>query len=296
MPKLQDNKTISLDKLVPYANHVFKPYVGKKFDALVNSIRESGVLVPVIVRPQGGKYEILSGHNRVTAARTAGLTDIPAVVRNDLTDEEARLIVTVTNLIQRSFADLLHSERAAALTAHYDIIKSQGRRSDLIESLNTLLGDGATCVPMGHKLKAREVVARTYGLSGSVVARYLRIAQLIVPLLERLDKDEFPIRAAVELSYLSTESQVTIDGLLNDADCQIEVSTAVALRAAEVDGELDGSKALSLLTAGKRRASRQSKPIKLDAAVIAKFFSVEQTESDISATISQALEAWFARA
>jgi ParB family chromosome partitioning protein len=296
MPKSYENKTILLDKLVPYANHVFKPYVGKKFDALVNSIRESGVLVPIIVRPQGGKYEILSGHNRVTTAKAAGLTEVPAVVRNDLTDEEARLIVTVTNLIQRSFADLSHSERAAALTAHYDIVKSQGRRSDLIESLNTLLGDDATCVPMGHKLKARDVVAKTYGLSGSVVARYLRIAQLIEPLLGRLDNDEFSIRTAVELSYLSTESQVTIDGLLNDTDCQIEVSTAVALRAAEVDGELDGSKALSLLTASKRRTSQLSKPIKLDTTVIAKYFSDEQTENDISATISQALEAWFAHA
>lgn len=296
MQKLHETKNISIDELVPFANHTFKPYEGRKFEALVNSIRESGVLVPIIVRPKDGKYEILSGHNRTTAAKAAGLTEIPAVIREDLSEEEARIIVTVTNLIQRSFADLSHSERAAALTAHYDIIKAQGKRSDLIESLNTLLGDDLSCVPMGHKLKARDVVAKTYGLSGSVVARYLRVAKLIEPLLKRLDNDEFPVRAAVELSHLSEESQAVLDGMLNDTDCHIEVSTASAIRAAEVDGELDEGNAQSILTTSKRTATPQAKPIKVDTGVIAKYFSDEQSENDISDTIAKALDAWFASA
>jgi ParB family chromosome partitioning protein len=294
MAKLHETKNISIDKLVPFASHTFKPYEGRKFEAFVNSVRESGVLVPIIVRPQGENYEILSGHNRTTAAKAADLDEIPAVIRDDLSDEEARMVVAVTNLIQRSFADLSHSERAAALTAHYDIIKSQGKRTDLIDSLTTLLGDDQTCVPMGHKLKARDVVAKTYGLSGSVVARYLRVAQLIESLRERLDSDEYSIRAAVELSHLSEESQAVVDEILNDKDCRIEVSTASALRTAEVDGELDGRKAQSILTASKRKAAPQAKPIKVDAGVISKYFSDEQTETDISDTINKALEAWFA--
>ena len=295
MPKLHENKSISVDKLIPFPSHAFKPYEGRRFEALVNSVRESGVLVPIIVRPKGEMYEILSGHNRTTAARAAGLSEVPAVIREDLSEEEARMVVAVTNLIQRSFADLSHSERAAALTAHYDVIKSQGKRSDLIESLNALIGSDATCVPTGHRLKARDTVARTYGLSGSVVARYLRVARLVGALQKRLDDDEFSLRAAVELSHLSEESQAVVDKTLENDDCRVDVSAAGALRTADTHGELNEEKARNILTANGRAAKARFKPVRIDAGVVAKYFNDGQSENDVADTISRALEAWFDR-
>ena len=104
---MYNSKLLSISTLVPYSNHPFKLYEGARFADMVKSIKENGVLLPIIVRPlEDEKFEILSGHNRVTAAKETGLTEIPAIVRDDLSNEEARLIVTETNLIQRSFAEI----------------------------------------------------------------------------------------------------------------------------------------------------------------------------------------------
>jgi len=111
------NSPLSLDiaDLVPYTNHPFKLYEGDRLDDMVRSIKELGVLMPVIVRPNEDEtYEILSGHNRANAAKLAGLKEIPVIIKTGLSDDEAKLIVTETNLVQRSFADLSHSERAFA--------------------------------------------------------------------------------------------------------------------------------------------------------------------------------------
>ena len=108
-----------LDNLIPYKDNPFALYEGQRFTDMVESVRANGVIVPIVVRPaDDGKYEILSGHNRVKAAKEAGIDSVPALIRTGLTDEEALLIVTETNLLQRSFADLKHSERAVALVVH----------------------------------------------------------------------------------------------------------------------------------------------------------------------------------
>lgn len=142
-------KEIKLDKLVYFASHPFKLYEGQRFTDMVESVRSNGVIVPIVVRSyvkEEGKYEILSGHNRVAAARAAGLKDVPVIIRNNLTDEDALLIVTETNLIQRSFADMKHSERAVVLSVHYEAMKKKsGCRSDLLAEIEEL-----TCAPVGH--------------------------------------------------------------------------------------------------------------------------------------------------
>lgn len=111
---------IEISKLVPFLNHPFKLYEGERLNDMVVSIKELGVILPVVIRPKGeAAYEILSGHNRVNAAKIAGLEKIPVVIKEGLTEEEANLIVTETNLLQRSFSDLSHSERAIALCPFY---------------------------------------------------------------------------------------------------------------------------------------------------------------------------------
>jgi ParB family chromosome partitioning protein len=105
----KENDMLSVDLLIAYPNHPFKLYEGDRLADMVRSIKEMGILLPIIVRPAGSdneQYEILSGHNRVNAAKEAGLTEIPAIIKHDLSDNEANLIVTEKNLMQRSFADL----------------------------------------------------------------------------------------------------------------------------------------------------------------------------------------------
>ena len=120
-PKRHSVAVSDFETLVPFANHPFPLYEGQQLADMVESVRANGVLVPIIVRfhpDEKGKYEILSGHNRVVAAKEAGIKEIPAIVMKGLTDDDAQLIVTETNLIQRCFADMKLSERASVLTVH----------------------------------------------------------------------------------------------------------------------------------------------------------------------------------
>ena len=191
-------ETLIIDDLVPFADHPFKLYEGERLDDMVRSIKELGVIVPIIVRPVADDeytYEILSGHNRVNAAKIAGLKKVPIVIKTGLTDDEAKLIVTETNLVQRSFADLSHSERAIALKTHMDAIKSQGKRTDLIDELKTLsnpheIGENGTSALLVPKLETREIAAERYGLNRMSVTRYIRLNFLIQSLLNRVDSDE----------------------------------------------------------------------------------------------------------
>ena len=111
---------LPINKITTFHDHPFRLYEGAWLNEMVESIKECGVLNPVIVRKTGEGYEMLSGHNRQNAARIAGLTEIPAIVKEGLSDEEAYVYVIETNLIQRSFADLLPSERAAVLETRYN--------------------------------------------------------------------------------------------------------------------------------------------------------------------------------
>ena len=132
---------LDIENLVPFANHPFKLYEGERLNDMTRSIKEMGVLLPVIVRPNPKdkvNYEILSGHNRVNAAQRAGLTFVPVIIKEGLSDDEAKLIVTETNLVQRSFSDLSHSERAIALKQHMEVVRKQGKRSDLIDEIERL--------------------------------------------------------------------------------------------------------------------------------------------------------------
>ena len=128
----------------PLPNHKFKLYTGQRLWDMVDSIREFGILEPLIVWVHDGKNTILSGHNRQNAGSIAGLTKGPVIIRENLTYEDAILIATETNLRQRSFDDLSPSEKAYCLKQHYDAIKSQGRRNDLIKEIEELVNPHET--------------------------------------------------------------------------------------------------------------------------------------------------------
>ena len=224
---------ISVKSLVPFSLDPFGKYSEQRLQDLVESIQANGMLVPIIVRPaKDGLYEILSGNNRVEAAKAASLEVVPAIIREGLTDDEALLIAVETNLLQRSFAELSHSERAAALTVHYDAIKSQGRRADMIKEVELMLQDGpdGTCAPVEHKLKARERIGMEYGLSKNTVARYLRVNKLSAPHKARLDSGAIAIRTAVLLSYLSADEQEIVDDVIKTNHCKLSAAEAETLR------------------------------------------------------------------
>jgi ParB family chromosome partitioning protein len=188
---------LSIDALLPYPDHPFALYEGKRMDDMIESIREYGVISPIVVRPVAqNKYEILSGHNRVEAAMRAGLTEVPAIVKIDLSDDEAALIVTESNLIQRSFADLKHSERAVVLKNHLEAMKKldgQGKRNDLLDFLDDKPG-----AQVAHKSKSRDRVAEQYSLSKDTVMRYIRLTKLPKEMLYKVDSGKLKFIPAVD--------------------------------------------------------------------------------------------------
>ena len=123
--------SIPVEEIHPFHDHPFRLYEGDRLEDMVQSIKDHDVLNPVIVRKAARGYEMLAGHNRTNAAKIAGLTEVPAIVKTDLSDEDAYVYVIETNLLQRSFAELLPSEKAAVLVARYEKISSQGKRNDI---------------------------------------------------------------------------------------------------------------------------------------------------------------------
>lgn len=129
---------LPVDQIKPFHEHPFKLYQGERLDDMVESIRELGILMPVIVRKFSSGYEMLAGHNRQNAARIAGLKEIPAIVKENLTDEEAWVYVLETNVIQRSFSDLTITERITVMAARYDKVCGKKKREEIIEELHRL--------------------------------------------------------------------------------------------------------------------------------------------------------------
>ena len=181
--------TIPVDEIHPFHDHPFRLYEGERLEDMVQSIREYGVLNPVIVRKTAKGYEMLAGHNRTNAAKIVGLTEVPAIVKTDLSDEDAYVYVIETNLLQRSFAELLPSEKVAVLVARYEKISSQGKRNDIqqeIEALEETCGHDVhksrkrTCGHDVHKSqKSRDGLGEEYGMTGRNIARYMRLDRLI---------------------------------------------------------------------------------------------------------------------
>ena len=212
MPKEGDVfMEIPIARIKPYHDHPFQLYTGDRLDDMVESIKEHGVIVPVIVQPlDNGCYEMLAGHNRMNAAQIAGLTTISAIVKEGLTPEEAYYYVIETNLIQRGFAELSLTEQAAVLSVHYSQMISQGKRNDIDRELRLLAGQAeeeTVSSENAESQNSRREIAETYSLSSSTVARLLKINDLLPEFKERLDKGKIPFMVSVEISYLSSQEQ-----------------------------------------------------------------------------------------
>lgn len=228
---------IPIDKIDAFRDHPFRLYEGERLDDMVDSIKTHGVLTPVIVRKAGDRYEMLAGHNRTNAAKLAGLTTVPAIVKEDVSDEDAYVYVVETNLMQRSFSDFLPSEKAVILKTRYETMKCQGKRNDILKEIAILSGkeDGlidhkGTSGQIVQKLDSREAFGQEYNLNGRSVARIMRINYLIPVFKGMVDGGQMPMDAAISLSFLPETVQGWIYDASEDYKFRLNMKTAKLFR------------------------------------------------------------------
>lgn len=280
---------LPIDSIRPFRNHPFRLYEGERLEDMVESIREHGILNPVIVWQDTNGYEMLAGHNRQNAGKLAGLTEVPAIVKTDLTERDAYVYVIETNVIQRGFAELLPSEKAAVLAERYEKVSSQGRRNDILQEIEKLNGTEktGTCGHDVHRLKSRDAVGEEYGMTGRNIARYIRVNQLEQPLKKRLDEGKLSLAAAVDLSYLSAKEQKTVAGLAESG--KIKLDTNIVKHIKDMAGDVTEKRVLEKV--GNKKPDT-GKTIKLSKDVYEKYFA-DRKPVEIAGIVEEALKAWF---
>lgn len=282
---------IPVDQIKPFHEHPFKLYRGERLDDMVESIREHGILTPVIVRKLSSGYEMLAGHNRQNAARIAGLKEIPAIVKEDLTDEEAWVYVLETNVIQRAFSDLSITERIAVLAARYDKVCGTKKREEIIEELRRLNGAGGHHVH--QQAKPRELIGQEYGMTGRNIARYVRCNQLIPAFKEMLDDGSLTLVSGVELSFLSDEEQERVNKALEQNGIRVKGNMARKLKAAA--GTITEETVRSILALDKNVTEARKKGsvnVKVPADVYHRYFS-EVDDREVQKIIVEALGLYY---
>lgn len=284
---------LPIDSVHPLRKHPFRLYEGERLDDMVESIREHGILNPLIVWKNSDGYEMLAGHNRQNAGRLAGLTEIPVIVKRDLSEKEAYVYVIETNVIQRGFAELLPSEKAAVLVERYEKVISQGKRNDILQEIARLNGSGTeeTCGHDVHKLKNREAVGQEYGMTGRNIARYIRVNQLSQQLKDKLDDGSLSLVAAVDLSYLSDGEQNVVSELAEQGRINLNGKTARSIK--DMDGEVTADRILEFDRTRKPKKADTVRNIKLPADVYERYFT-DTKPADAAGIVEQALTAWFA--
>ena len=285
--KLEKVREIPLSELHPFKNHPFKVKDDEAMMETADSVRQYGVLVPAIARPDPeGGYELVAGHRRHRASELAEKETMPVIVR-DLDDDAATIIMVDSNLQRES---LLPSERAFAYKMKLDAMKRQGQRVDL------------TSDPLGQKLKgvySVEVVAQGTSDSKTQVQRYIRLTQLIPDILELVDNSvlrepevlQIAMRPAVELSYLRKEEQTDLFAIMEEMDCTPSHAQAIKMR--QMSEAKTGNERLAkdaLVAIMKEEKPNQKEQIKIPKERISKYFAPGTPAQKIEDTIVQALE------
>ena len=220
--KAEKVEEIDINKIADFPNHPFKVQDDDKMDEMVKSVKQYGVILPVIVRPKDdGTYEMISGHRRKRACELAGIKQIRCIVK-DLSDDEAVILMVDSN-IQRE--EILPSEKAFAYKMKLEAMKHQGKRIDLLED--------ETSTPMVEKLKSKTSVGmlgEQNNESAEQIRRYIRLTYLIPELLEQVDLKRIAFRPAVELSYLSEDNQYVLLNIFEFDEVTPSLSQAIKLK------------------------------------------------------------------
>jgi len=288
--------SLQFSRIRQFKGHPFRLYTGERLDDMVESIRQNGILMPLIVRhvfdDTEHDYEMLSGHNRMNAGQLAGLDNAWCLVKEGLSDAEALMYVIETNLLQRSFTDLLPSEKAAVLALRYSEMFSQGKRNDILRELNALEGGDGTCGTEFHKFNSRDELGGNYDMSGRQVAKYLRINPMRDILKLKLDSGSLTLNSAVSLSYLSWEDQLTVHSALNRYRRKPSDDQMAAVRKLAEAGPLTERKVLDLLRTPKAPAN---KSVSVRQAVYSPYFAPGTTKKEIERVIGEALALYFSQ-
>lgn len=268
-------QNIPLGELHPFRNHPFKVKDDAAMQDTVESVREYGVLVPAIARPDpNGGYELIAGHRRHHASELAGKETMPVIVR-DLDDDAATIIMVDSNL-QRE--ELLPSERAFAYKMKLEALKHQGARTDL------------TSVQLGQKLSARDQVAKAAGESAIQIQRFIRLTELIPEILDMVDEHKIALNPAVELSHLKKEEQTLLLEAMDSEQATPSLSQAQRLK------KFSQQKMLSLDV--MRAVMSEEKKTDLDRVTLKnetlrKYFPKSYTPKQMEDTIIKLLEGWY---
>ena len=267
-PKVEE---IPLDKLIPFKEHPFKVVEDEEMEQLKESIRESGVLIPALARPIEGGYELISGHRRMDACDSLGMTTMPVIVRN-LTDEEA-IIAMVDSNLQREH--ILPSEKAFAYKMKMDALKkTPGRPSKNLSQLAT------------NSDTAKEI-GKQSGESRDQVFRYIRLTNLIPEILEYVDDGRIALTPAVEISYLTEREQYTLLDSMECDEVTPSLSQAKRLRRFSEDHTLTDNDIMDIMSEIK---GNQKEYVRVPTDSIRKYFNRDTTVKQMEQTIVKAME------
>ncbi len=296
LPVSKENevKLVPVEQLVPFHNHPFKLYEGQRLDDMVESIKEHGVMIPILARMYKGKMEILSGHNRLNAAVRAGLSEVPVIEKIGLTEKEAYTYVIETNLIQRGFSELLPSEQAAALEIEYDKVISQGKRNDIIREIEKLSGIELTSGQSDQKLDKRDAISSEYGMSGSKMARMLRINHLVQPFKDMVDANAINKGAYFHISFMQEEKQLWVYQAVNEYGYKISEDIAKMFRDNEETlTEQYVRQTVDDLVNGKK-TEKKFQSVKLQTVTYQRYFKDVEPKEAVN-IIEKALEMYFTK-
>ena len=270
---------IELNQIQSFRNHPFKVLDDEKMQDLVNSIRENGILTPVLVRPiDNNKYEMISGHRRMHAAELLQMNVIPAIIR-DMSDEEA-IVKMVDSNIQRE--ELLLSEKAFAYKMKLDAMKNQGKRTDLTLSQNET------------KLRSDAQLSLQVGESRAQIQRYIRLTELQPKLLNMVDNKRLNFTVAVDISYIDKEIQNWLYDYI-DANGTIIPNQVKTLRKAIDSGTVMTQQKMVSILNECIKPKNTAKNVTFSGKKLEKYFPASYTAADVEKIVFELLEEWKSR-
>ena len=266
---------IQVEKLKTFENHPYKVEENEEMEQLTQSIKENGILSPLIVRPiENSEYEIISGHRRLFASKRAGLTEVPAFVYE--MDRDKATIALVDSNLHREH--LLPSEKAFAYKMKLEAMSSQGERTDLTSS------------QVGKRLNTYELIAEESGESRNQIHRYIRLTNLLPELLKYVDDGQISFTPAVELSYLNDIEQRDLIQAIELNDCTPSLSQAVRMKKLSQQGMLDDDEINEIMAEEK---ANQKERIKIPTERVRKYFPKGFSSSQIEEAIIKMCEAQY---
>ncbi|HBG5183289.1 TPA: ParB/RepB/Spo0J family partition protein [Clostridioides difficile] len=271
--KKQDFKVLKTADLYPFPDNPFHVVEDEMLSELAESIKEFGIVTPIITRPKedGNGYEIIAGQRRVRASELAGLNTIPAFVLP--LDRDRAIITLVDSNLQRE--NILPSERAFAYKMKSEAMKRQGFRTDLTSS------------QVGTRLRTDDKVAQGFGVGRMTVQRFIRLTELIPPILQMVDEGKIALTPAVELSFLKKDEQENLLATMESEEATPSLSQAQRMKSLSQSGRLDMDMIFSIMTEEK---GNQKETLKINTSKLKKYFPKNTTPKQMEDAIIKLLE------